>query len=174
MGESLLVFSVQFSGKMESGGRVCWFSGFIFQGRKVKTRVLGLFGAAGVDAADEALEHGRDFAGFFDHLTGAVDWLLIEGFLDAFADVELCSKFAAGAFADTEEADEVTVAIPLGPFCDIRRNGYGRTLHLILEPVVFHGVCRNTYVHRELAPAFPNFQILKGSCGHDLLSLPEH
>jgi hypothetical protein len=142
--------------------------------RKEKTGVLGLLEAAGVNAADEALEHGGDFAGFFDHLAGAGDRFLIERFLDSFADVELCSKFTAGAFADAEEADEITVAITLGSFCDIRRNGYGRTLHLILEPVVLHGVCRNTNVHRELAPAFPNFQILKGSDSHGLLFLPEN
>jgi hypothetical protein len=68
--------------------------------RKEKTGVLGLLEAAGVNAADEALEHGGDFAGFFDHLAGAGDRFLIERFLDSFADVELCSKFTAGAFAD--------------------------------------------------------------------------
>jgi len=87
--KSLLVFSVQFSGKRRKEKR-----------REEKTGVLGLLEAAGVNAADEALEHGGDFAGFFDHLAGAGDRFLIERFLDSFADVELCSKFTAGAFAD--------------------------------------------------------------------------
>jgi hypothetical protein len=129
MGESLLVFSVQFSGKRGREGEKerrregekerrreeekksllvfgVQFSVFREEKkrkekrREEKTGVLGLLEAAGVDAADEALEHGGDFTGFPDHLAGAVDGLLIEGFLDAFANVELCSKFTAGAFAD--------------------------------------------------------------------------
>jgi hypothetical protein len=137
----LLVSSIQFSGEKKEN----------------EDWLVGFFGAARVDAADETLEHGREFAGFFDHVSGALDWILIEGFLDAFADVELCSELAAGAFADAEEANEITIAISLGPFGDIGRNRDGRTLHLIFEAVVLHDVCRNTNVHRELAPTFPNF-----------------
>jgi len=130
MGESLLVFSVQFSGKRE---KVCWFSVFGFQGRErkfsvfsfqerkeeMKTGWLGFFWTAGVDASDEALKHGGNFAGFFDHFAGVFDGLLLESFLDAFADVELGPEFAAGAFADAKETDEVTFAVALGSFGDV-------------------------------------------------------
>ena len=127
---------------------------------------LGLFGAAGVDAADEALEHGGNFAGLLDHLAGVFGGFLAECFLDAFADVELGSQRAAGAFADAEEADKISFAIALRTFGNIGWDGNRGSLHLVLQAVVPEIIRANTNVHRELTPAFPNFQILKGCHGH--------
>jgi hypothetical protein len=96
---------------------------------------------------------------------------LAEGFLDAFADVELGSQLAAGAFADAEKADEIPFTVTLGTFSDVRGNGDGGTLHLVPEVVVFEVVGLHADIHRELAPALPNFQILKGRYCHLVSSL---
>ena len=72
-----------------------------------------------MDAADEALEHGGDFAGLLDHRTGLFQGGLAESLLDSVVDVELGAEFTAGAFADAEEAHEVTITVTLGAFGDV-------------------------------------------------------
>jgi hypothetical protein len=104
----LLVFSVQFSGKRkkeEEEDENGWG--------------LAFGGAAVFYAADEALEHGGDFAGFLDHFAGVCERFQIKGFLDAIADVELSAELSAGALADAEKADEIAIAVALGTFGDV-------------------------------------------------------
>jgi hypothetical protein len=72
--EELLVFSVQFSGREdEDWEEVLVFSVQFSVFRKNRTNQD--LGFAGLDAADETLEHGGYFAGFLDHLARSGNWL---------------------------------------------------------------------------------------------------
>ena len=79
-------------------------------------------------------------------------------------DVELRAEFAAGAFAVAEELDEVGRAVAFAALRDVGWDGNGRALHLILDSEILGCVIRDIDIHRELAPAFPDFKVLKSVC----------
>ena len=68
---------------------------------------------------DEALQHGGNFAGFFDHGGSLIEEREAYRVVDFLSDVKLGSEFGARAFGDSEEADGVLVAVAFVAFGDV-------------------------------------------------------
>ena len=164
-GLSLLVFSVQFSGKRK---------------RKMTDQrdgVLGLIGCGGdsmlrmrpwsmAESSRVSLIISREPSSRFE----------IEGLLDALTDVELGAEFAAGAFADAEEADEILrhCRVRHPQRCSTESKSPSAASDLS-DRKFFESCSRDTNIDSKLTSAFPNFQIFKGSCSHGFLFfLPEN
>src|SRR5207247_9855723 len=89
------------------------------------------------------------------------------------SEVELCTKFSSRAFCMSEKLKKLLVSSAFKPFCDVRKNRYYSTPHLVAESKVLR---KRTHVGqqfvnsiRQNASLFPSFYFLKPSnLPHDL------
>jgi hypothetical protein len=103
------------------------------------------------------MEHGGEFFGFSDQL---LEFRFLKE-IELTRDVELSAEFAAGAFSDVQETDELFVAVAFVTFRDVGGHGKRGALHLILQRENPAAAERLKYLNSKPAATLPNLKIFK-------------